>query len=67
MSSGSTLFKNNLKEVEVIMKSEAILAISPLISEERNLLLQKLQFRIQSVLRARQSKYILLNIPNDEP
>lgn len=66
VSSGSTLFKNNLKEVEVIMKSEAILAISPLISEERNLLLQKLQFRIQSVLRARQSKYILLNIPNDK-
>lgn len=66
VSSGSTLFKNNLKEVEVIMKSEAILAISPLITEERNSILQKLQFRIQAVLRARQSKYILLNIPNDK-
>ena len=66
VSSGSTLFKNNLREVEVIMKSEAILAISPLITEERNAVLRKLQFRIQSVLRARQSKYILLNIPNDK-
>lgn len=65
VSSGSTLFKNNLREVEVIMNSEAVLAISPLISEERNDILRKLHFRIQSVLRARQSKYILLNIPND--
>ena len=66
VSSGSTLFKNNLKEVEVLLKSEAVLAVSPLISEERNEILNKLQFRIQSVLRARRSKYILLNIPNDK-
>lgn len=66
VSSGSTLFKNNLKEVEVIMKSEAVLAISPLISEERKELFQKLEFRIKSVLRARQSKYILMNIPNEK-
>jgi len=64
VSSGSTLFKNNLKEVEVMLKSEAVLAISPKISEERSVLLEKLQFRIQSVLRARQSKYVLLNAPN---
>ncbi len=66
VSSGSTLFKNNLKEVEVMLKSEAVLAVSPEISEERKVLLQKLQFRIQSVLRARQSKYVLLNAPNDK-
>jgi ATP phosphoribosyltransferase len=66
VSSGSTLFKNNLKEVEVMLKSEAVLAVSPKISEERKLLLHKLQFRIQSVLRARQSKYVLLNAPNDK-
>ncbi|MFS4491962.1 ATP phosphoribosyltransferase [Maribacter sp. 2308TA10-17] len=66
VSSGSTLFKNNLKEVEVMLKSEAVLAVSPKISEERKVLLQKLQFRIQSVLRARQSKYVLLNAPNDK-
>jgi ATP phosphoribosyltransferase len=66
VSSGSTLFKNNLKEVEVMLKSEAVLAVSPLIDEERNEILQKLQFRIKSVLRARNSKYILMNIPNDK-
>lgn len=66
VSSGSTLFKNNLKEVEVMLKSEAVLAVSPMIDEERNEILQKLQFRIQSVLRARRSKYILMNIPDDK-
>jgi len=66
VSSGSTLFKNNLKEVEVLLKSEAVLAVSPKISEERKALLAKLQFRIQAVLRARQSKYVLLNAPNEK-
>lgn len=66
VSSGSTLFKNNLKEVEVMLTSEAVLAVSPQISVERKLLLKKLQFRIQSVLRARSSKYVLLNAPNDK-
>ena len=66
VSSGSTLFKNGLKEVEVILKSEAVLAVSPQISEEAKLVLSKLQFRIQSVLRSRKSKYILMNVPNDK-
>lgn len=66
VSSGSTLFKNNLKEVEVMLKSEAVLAVSPKISKEREELLNKLQFRIQSVLRARQSKYVLLNAPDSK-
>jgi len=66
VSSGSTLFKNNLKEVEVMLKSEAVLAVSPRISEERREILKKLQFRIQSVLKARNSKYVLLNAPNDK-
>lgn len=66
VSSGSTLFKNNLKEVEVIFKSEAVLAVSPKISSENKTILDKLQFRIQSVLRARKSKYILMNVPNDK-
>ncbi|AWM15034.1 ATP phosphoribosyltransferase [Flavobacterium sediminis] len=64
VSTGSTLFKNNLKEVEVILKSEAVLAVSPKIAPEKRELLQKLQFRIQSVLKARKSKYILMNVPN---
>lgn len=66
VSSGSTLFKNNLKEVEVILKSEAVLAVSPTISTENQEILNKLQFRIQSVLKARKSKYILMNVPNDK-
>lgn len=64
VSSGSTLFKNNLKEVEVMLKSEAVLAVSPKISEERKKILKKIQFRIKSVLQARKSKYVLMNAPN---
>ena len=66
VSSGSTLFKNNLKEVEVMMESEAVLAVSPGISTEMEQLLDRLQFRIQSVLKGRQSKYVLLNAPNEK-
>ncbi len=66
VSSGSTLFKNNLKEVEVILKSEAVLAVSPKLDASQKELLDKLQFRIQSVLKGRRSKYILLNAPNDK-
>ncbi len=66
VSSGSTLFKNGLKEVEIIFKSEAVLAVSPQISAEATRLLAKLQFRIQAVLRSRKSKYILMNVPNDK-
>lgn len=66
VSSGSTLFKNNLKEEEVILKSEAVLAVSPLISAENQAILNKIQFRIQSVLKGRASKYVLLNAPNDK-
>lgn len=66
VSSGSTLFKNNLKEVEVLFSSEAVLALSPLINDDKQQILDKLQFRIQSVLKGRQSKYILLNAPNNK-
>ena len=66
VSSGSTLFKNGLKEIEVLLKSEAVLAVSPKISDERKSILEKIQFRIQSVLKGRQSKYVLLNAPNDK-
>ena len=66
VSSGSTLFKNGLKEIEVLLKSEAVLAVSPEIDEERKQILEKIQFRIQSVLKARNSKYVLLNAPNDK-
>ena len=66
VSSGSTLFKNGLKEIEVLLKSEAVLAISPKMDDERKAILAKIQFRIHSVLKGRNSKYILLNAPNDK-
>ncbi len=66
VSSGSTLFKNNLKEVEIMLTSEAVLAVSPEINEKSRQLLKKLQFRIQAVLKARKSRYILMNAPNDK-
>ncbi len=65
VSSGSTLFKNNLKEVEKILTSEAVLAVSPGIGEDEKAILKELQFRIKSVLAARQSKYVLMNVPNN--
>lgn len=64
VSSGSTLFKNNLKEVEVLLKSEAVLAVSPKIDRERRQILDKLRFRIRSVLQARKNSYVLMNVPN---
>lgn len=66
VSSGSTLFKNNLKEVEVMLTSEAVLTVSPSISKERKSILDKLQSRIQSVIIGQQSKYVLMNVPNDK-
>lgn len=66
VSSGSTLFKNNLKEAEVLLTSEAVLAASPGISDEQQALVDKIQFRIQSVLKGQQNKYVLLNAPNDK-
>ena len=66
VSSGSTLFKNNLKEVITISKSQAMLVQSPLIKKEQIQVIDKIRFRIRAVLRAKKSKYILLNIPNDK-
>ncbi|MDA0758080.1 MAG: ATP phosphoribosyltransferase [Bacteroidetes bacterium] len=65
VSSGSTLYKNNLKEVHVIHYSEAVLAVSSTIDIVKLKLLEKLLFRIRAVLKAKKSKYILLNAPND--
>ncbi|MDO1500534.1 ATP phosphoribosyltransferase [Winogradskyella maritima] len=66
VSSGSTLFKNGLKEIQVLLQSEAVLATSPAISEENKALIDKIQFRLKSVLRGRENKYVLLNAPNDK-
>ena len=65
VSSGSTLFKNGLKEVTTILKSEAVLVANSNLSDDKKELLDKLTFRLRAVLRAKKSKYILLNIPNE--
>lgn len=65
VSTGSTLLANGLKEVEVVMKSEALLIANPLLVEEKKKLLDKLLFRIEAAKSARQNKYILLNAPNE--
>ncbi|WP_224490496.1 ATP phosphoribosyltransferase [Robertkochia flava] len=66
VSSGSTLFKNNLKEVHTLIKSEAVLAGSPVMGDAQRLLVQKLLFRLESVLQAREARYVLLNAPNEK-
>lgn len=65
VSTGSTLLSNGLKEVEVVLKSEAVLIATPDLESEKKKILDKLLFRIQSVQSARNNKYILLNCPND--
>lgn len=66
VSSGSTLFTNGLKEVETILESQAVLIRTNDIDPAKEELLQRLLFRIQSVKRAKNNKYILLNAPNDK-
>ncbi len=65
VSTGSTLFKNGLEEQDVILRSEAVIAASPHIDASRREILDKLVFRIKSVLAARNQKYVLMNVPND--
>ena len=66
VSSGSTLFTNGLKEVEVILKSEAVLTANKNLSAENKLLLEKLLLRINAVNTAKNNKYIMLNAPNSQ-
>lgn len=66
VSSGSTLFKNNLKEVTKILDSEAVLVQAPTMDAEKTAIIDKLLFRLRTVLRAKKLKYILLNTPNDK-
>ena len=65
VSSGSTLFMNGLKEVETIFHSEAVLIRHPFLGNEQQEILEKLLFRIRAVRKARHTKYILLNAPNE--
>jgi ATP phosphoribosyltransferase len=65
VSSGSTLMSNGLVEVETVLQSEAVLIASPSLSREKEEVLERFLFRINAVLRARNTKYITLNTPND--
>lgn len=66
VSSGSTLISNNLKEVEVVMKSEALLIGNKNLSAEKKEILQELLFRIDAVKTAEDKKYVLMNVPTDK-
>lgn len=65
VSSGNTLFMNGLKELEVILRSQAVLVANPTLSNEKQEILDKLVFRIKATLASKNSKYILLNAPNE--
>ncbi len=66
VSSGSTLFKNGLRETEVILRSEAVLCKSLQLDDDKTAILEKLLFRIRAVLGAKNKKYILMNVPNSK-
>jgi len=66
VSSGSTLFTNGLKEVEVVLRSEAVLIANRELSPENTAILGKLLLRIGAVKAAKNNKYIMLNAPNDQ-
>lgn len=66
VSSGSTLVSNSLKEVEVVMKSEALLIGNRNLSEEKRGILRELLFRMDAVKTAEDKKYVLMNAPKDK-
>ncbi|MBK6990482.1 MAG: ATP phosphoribosyltransferase [Chitinophagaceae bacterium] len=66
VSSGSTLFTNELKEIETILYSESILISNKKLSAEKKIILESLQFRLSAVKKAKNNKYVLLNAPNEK-
>jgi len=66
VSSGGTLFMNGLKEAEIILASQAVLVARKNLDEEKIAILDKLLFRIRAVKKAKKSKYVLMNAPNDQ-
>ena len=66
VSSGSTLLTNGLKEAETILESQSVLIRNKSLSQEKQQLLDKLLFRLRSVKKAKNNKYILLNAPNEK-
>lgn len=65
VSSGSTLVSNNLREVEVVMQSEALLIANHGLTDEKRAVLDELLFRIEAVKNAEDKKYVLMNVPTD--
>lgn len=65
VSSGSTLFKNGLQEQEIILKSQACIAVNKDLSKEKHDIIDQLLFRVNSVMKGRNHKYILMNVPNE--
>ena len=66
VSSGSTLVNNHLKEVEVVMESEAVLIANKGMTLEKKAVLDELLFRMEAVKTAENKKYVLMNVPNDK-
>ena len=66
VSSGSTLVSNNLREVEVVMKSEALLIANKNLPKEKKAILDELLFRIEAVKMAEDKKYVLMNAPTEK-
>lgn len=66
VSSGSTLVSNQLKEVEVVMPSEAILIRNKNLSKEKVAIIEEIIFRIGAVQAAQDKKYLLMNAPKDK-
>ena len=66
VSTGSTLLMNGLKEVEVVTKSEAVLISNRNLGVEQKQILEKLIFRIKSVIQSSENKYLMMNVPNDQ-
>lgn len=66
VSSGSTLISNQLKEVEVVMQSEALLISTPSLSAEKQSILDELLFRFEAIQLADGKKYVLLNAPKEK-
>ncbi|MCW3118853.1 MAG: phosphoribosyltransferase, partial [Chitinophagaceae bacterium] len=65
VSSGSTLFMNGLKEVEIILQSQAVLIKNKKLNDKQLQLLDKLIFRFRAVKKAKRNKYVLMNAPNE--
>ena len=65
VSSGSTLVSNNLREVEVVMQSEALLIANKNLTDEKKAILNDLLFRIEAVKAAEDKKYVLMNVPTE--